>query len=188
MLPVKENHPHLSQDIQNLYEHAREHRFEGCEHSHNTSRSYGHGRLETRRCDVILLQPNDPFWGDVQQDWAKLNGLVRIERARETSKGTTSEVCYYISSLRADANRCQRVVRKHWGIENKLHYVLDVSMDEDDCRIRKDHGAENFAVLRHIALNLLRQEKTTKSGMKARQKLAGWDHEYLGKVLLADLN
>ena len=188
MLPVKENHPHLFQDIQNLFEHAHKHRFEGFEHSHNTSRTYGHGRVETRFCEAILLQPNDPFWGDVQQEWAKLTGLVRIERTRETSKGTTSEVCYYISSLRANADRYQRVARKHWGIENRLHYILDVSLDEDNCRIRKDHGAENFAVLRHITLNLLRQEQTTKAGVRAKQKLAGWDHEYLTRVLLSDVD
>lgn len=186
MLPVKENHPHLLEDIQNLFEHARAHRYEDVEHSHRTSHTYGHGRSETRKCNVILLQQNDPFWGDLQQEWSKLSSLVCIERLRETSKGTPSEVAYYISSLRADASRCQRAARSHWGIENRLHYVLDVSMDEDDCRIRKDHGAENFVVLRHIALNLLRQEQTTKAGVKARQKLAGWDNEYLAKVLLAD--
>jgi predicted transposase YbfD/YdcC len=188
LLPVKDNHPHLCQDIQNLFEHARQHRYEGLQHSQHTSQTHAHGRQEIRRCDVILLKPNDLFWGDVQQEWANLNSLVRIERIRKTSKGITSEVRYYISSLRADAARCQRVVRRHWGIENKLHYVLDVSMDEDDCRIRKDHGAENFAALRHIALNLLRQEKSTQAGVKARRKLAGWDHEYLAKVLLSDPN
>jgi predicted transposase YbfD/YdcC len=188
LLPVKDNHPHLCQDIQNLFEHARQHRYEGLQHSQHTSQTHAHGRQEIRRCDVILLKPNDLFWGDVQQEWANLNSLVRLERIRKTSKGITSEVRYYISSLRADAARCQRVVRRHWGIENKLHYVLDVSMDEDDCRIRKDHGAENFAALRHIALNLLRQEKSTEAGVKARRKLAGWDHEYLAKVLLSDPN
>lgn len=188
VLPVKENHPHLYEDIQNLFEHAQKHRFEGVEHRQRTSQTCGHGRVETRRCEVILLQPHDPCWGDVQQEWIKLNSLVRVERTRQTSKGTTSEVRYYISSLREDADRCQRVVRRHWGIENCLHYVLDVSMDEDDSRIRRGHGAENFAVLRHIALNLLRQEKTTQAGVKARRKLAGWDHDYLAKVLLSDID
>ena len=188
MLPVKENHPHLSQDIQNLFENADTHRYEGLEHTCNTSQTCARGRSETRKCDVIRLQPNDPFWGDIQQEWSNLNSLVRVERTRQTSKGTTFEVAYFISSLRENASRCQRVVRSHWGIENRLHYVLDVSMDEDDCRIRKDHGAENFAVLRHIALNLLRQEQSINAGVKARRKLAGWDHEYLAKMLLANAN
>jgi predicted transposase YbfD/YdcC len=188
LLPVKENHPHLYQDIQNLFAHARAHRYEGLEHSHRTSRTYGHGRSETRECDAILLQKNDPFWGDMQQEWSKLSSLVRIERTRETAKGNTSEVAYYISSLRAEAAVYQRAARSHWGIENRVHYVLDVSMEEDNCRIRRDHGAENFAVLRHIALNLLRQEQTKKAGVKAKQKMSGWNHEYLAKVLLADAN
>ena len=76
-----------------------------------------------------------------------------------------------------------QAVRQHWGIENSLHWVLDVSFDEDACRIRKDQGAQTFSVLRHIALNLLRRESSHKRGMKARRKRAGWDREYLLQVL-----
>ena len=77
-----------------------------------------------------------------------------------------------------------RAVRQHWDIENRLHHVLDVSLNEDACRIRKDNGAENMAVLRPIALNLLRQEKTCKHGIKARRKKAGWDNKYLKRILV----
>ena len=188
MLPVKDNHPHLHEDIRNCFEHGREHSFEGLEYRKHTDTSVGHGRNETRVCEVIQLERNDPFWNDIQQEWSKLSSLVRIERTRETSKGTSKEVCYYISSMQGDAKKCQRVARRHWGIENRLHYVLDVSMDEDESRIRRDHGAENFAVLRHIALNLLRQENTVQAGIKARRKLAGWDHRYLAKILISDRN
>ena len=92
---------------------------------------------------------------------------------------------YFISSVPHDAQKVLRAVRQHWGLENRLHYVLDVSLHEDACRIRKEHGAENMAVLRHIALNLLRQEKTCERGIKARQKKAGWDNAYLEQVLLS---
>jgi hypothetical protein len=74
-------------------------------------------------------------------------------------------------------------VRSHWGIENELHWTLDLAFDEDRCRVRKDHGPENFALLRHIALNLLKQEKTCKRGMKGKRLLAGWNQDYLLKVL-----
>ena len=75
------------------------------------------------------------------------------------------------------------MIRQHWGIENKLHWSLDVSFGEDNCRIRKDFGAENFSRLRRIALNLLKQEETAKCGIKAKQHKAGWDEQYMLKVL-----
>ena len=91
---------------------------------------------------------------------------------------------YYISSLEgADAKRMVRAIRSHWGIENKLHYVLDVSFAEDQCRIRKGHAAENFRRIRRMALNLLRRETDKKRGIKGKRLLAGWDHDYLLKLL-----
>jgi predicted transposase YbfD/YdcC len=74
-------------------------------------------------------------------------------------------------------------VRTHWGIENEVHGILDIAFRKDDCRVRKGNGAENFAVLRHIALNLLKQEKSLKRGIKAKRKMTGWDHDYLLRVL-----
>ena len=105
---------------------------------------------------------------------------ARIIEGRETRK-----VRYYISSLPSDAERLLSIVRKHWSIENDLHWVLDVAMNEDHCRVRKDQAPENFAVLRHIALNLLKQEKSAKGGIHAKQLQAGWKEDYLLKVLAA---
>src|SRR5207245_6837700 len=90
---------------------------------------------------------------------------------------------YFLTSLPAQGVRFAQAVRQHWGIENSLHWVLDVSFDEDACRIRKDKGAQTFTVLRHIALNLLRREPHHKRGIKARRKRAGWDRDYLFQVL-----
>jgi len=90
---------------------------------------------------------------------------------------------YYIASLSGDAKQALGAVRGHWGIENKVHWVLDIAFREDECRIRKGNGAQNFAVLRHIALNLLKQEKTAKCGVKNKRLKAGWDESYLLKVL-----
>lgn len=186
VLAVKENQQHLYDDIEGRFAHASAHRFEDTDVRHCTENDIGHGRIETRCCDLITLSPNDPLWGDVQSEWSGLISLARIRCIRQIRGEASTEERFFISSIAHNARRVLRAVRQHWGIENRLHYVLDVSMDEDACRIRKDHGAENMAVLRHIGLNLLQQEKTSSRGIKAKRKQAGWDNEYLAKILIAD--
>ena len=110
--------------------------------------------------------------------------IGRGESRREVGDHVTEETRYYWTSLPCDAMPCAKAVREHWGIENSLHWVLDVSFREDDCRIRKEKGAQNFAVLRHIALKLLQRESDHKRGIKARRKRAGWDRQYLIQVLM----
>jgi len=102
---------------------------------------------------------------------------------KEYVRKTTVETRYYISSLNLDAKKFGESVRSHWGIENSLHWILDVALNEDDCRIRKDNAPQNFAVLRHIAVNLLGKEKSKKLGIKNKQFLAAMDDKYLAKIL-----
>jgi predicted transposase YbfD/YdcC len=116
-------------------------------------------------------------------DWQALQSIAMVQTERRLGDKTTVTHRYFISSLQSDAKLLLHAVRTHWGIENKVHWVLDIAFREDDCRIRKGNGAENFAVLRHIALNLLRREKTSKGSLKGRRKKAGWDNDYLLKVL-----
>ena len=98
---------------------------------------------------------------------------------------TTLEVRFYISSLKSDAKVLAQAVRSHWGIENSLHWVLDVTFDEDASRIRKDNAPENFAILRHIALNLLSRDKTVRGSISMKRYRAGLDNKYLAKVITA---
>lgn len=186
ILAVKENQPHLYADIQGRFAHAKAHRYEDTDHQACRDTDKGHGRIETRCCDLITLAPHDPLWGDVQANWLGLVSLARIICTRQIRGKRQREVRYFISSIPHRAGKVLSAVRQHWGIENRLHYVLDVSLQEDACRIRKDHGAENMAVLRHISLNLLQQEKTNARGIKAKRKQAGWDNDYLAKILIAD--
>ena len=186
VLAVKDNQPHLYADMQARFAHAEHHRYEQSAHSHCTAREKGHGRIQERHCDLITLDEDDAFWADVQAQWSGLRSLARITCTRQLGEKISIEVRYFISSLPESAKKVLRAVRAHWGIENRLHYVLDVSLNEDACRIRKDHGAENFAVLRHISLNLLHQEKTSGRGIKAKRKQAGWDNDYLALILVSD--
>ena len=114
--------------------------------------------------------------------WANITSVGLVEAQREVGGAVAIEQRYFLTSLPCDAVRFARAVRQHWGVENALHWVLDVSVREDDCRIRQGYGAQNMAVLRHRAWHLLRRESGHKRGIKARRQRAGWDRDYLFQV------
>jgi predicted transposase YbfD/YdcC len=154
-------------------------------HLSHTSENSGHGRIEKRVCDVL----SGTYVVDQlrhKNNWVGLHTIVRVTATR-TSKKTgeiTNAYRYYICSLdNPSAERIQRSVREHWGVENGLHWTLDMAMREDDSRIRTDHAPANMSVARHIALNLIRMDKTRKIGIKASLKKAGWDTRYLEHLL-----
>jgi predicted transposase YbfD/YdcC len=118
--------------------------------------------------------------------WQGLQTVGMVEAERSLNGETTTERRYYILSLPNTARTFGTSVRAHWGIENAVHWVLDVAFREDMSRIRMDHGAENFALIRHIALNLLRQETSFKGSIKTKRLKAGWNNAYLMKVLYGD--
>lgn len=144
-----------------------------------------HGRIETRRCMVT----NDIDWLKEQnQHWCGLQSLIMIESTREIiGRNSTGHISkerrYYISSLPAKAALLGKTVRAHWGIENSVHWILDVAFREDDCRIRVGEAPQNFAILRRIALNLLKNDTSTKLGVANKRLKAGWNVNYLGKLL-----
>lgn len=140
---------------------------------------FGHGRIENRKCSILT----DLSLVFARDNWKGLTSIIRIERIREfkaTGK-IEKETSHYISSL-DQVKEIGLGVRKHWGIENKVHWVLDVAFNEDSSRKRAGYAAENYSTINRIALNLLKKDDA-KIGIKARRKMAGWDNQYLLKVM-----
>lgn len=182
VLSVKENQGHLYEDISVLFgvDQAQNFKYASLEYAKTTNK--GHGRLEVREC----WSTSNPEYLNLirdRQNWVGLTSIAMVVGTRIIDGKETRRMRFYISSLPSDAERILSTVRKHWSIENDLHWVLDVALNEDHCRVRKDQAPENLAVLRHIALNLLKQEKTAKGGIHAKQLQAGWKEDYLLRVL-----
>ena len=180
VLALKDNHPKLFADTKWMFDHGDSVGWDNIEHSYHKTHERGHGREETRECWV--LDALDIL--DEKEAWKDLHSLVRVRSARVIGEKRSLQDRFFISSLPCDASRLLKAVRAHWGIENGLHWTLDVAFREDDCRVRKGHAPENFALLRHIAVNAIKQEKTAKLGVKNKRLNAGWDDSYLDKILL----
>lgn len=184
VLPVKENQGHLYEAIQATFAEAQAVNFTQVPHETYKTVNKDHGRLEVRQCWVMTREDYLDALGE-RPAWCNLNAIAMIRSERQVGQAPAVVTTrYYISSLNGDAQRVLAAVRSHWGVENELHWSLDVTFHEDLSRIRKGDGPQNFAVLRHIALNLLKQEKSAKIGLKGKRLKAGWDEAYLLKVLL----
>jgi predicted transposase YbfD/YdcC len=178
LLALKDNHPKLFGEVKWLFEDADACQWQGLESSYSRTEETSRDRHEVRECwvlsDLSILET---------PEWRDLTSLVRV-RAQRTLKGATAcEDRFYISSLACDAERALHAARTHWGIENSLHWVLDVTFQEDYSRARKDNSQANLVTLRHIALNVLKQDKSSNVGFKAKRKRAGWDRAYLLNLL-----
>jgi len=180
ILALKGNQGILHQDVELYFQDALQRQFKGISHDFEETVGKDHGRVETRRCWTV----SDVDWIEKKAEWKGLRSLVMVDAERWQENQTTREQRFYISSLGSDAQRLNAAVRSHWSIENQLHWTLDVSFHEDACRVRKGHAPQNLAVIRHMALNLLKKEKTAGVGIKTKRQAAGWDNDYLLQVLV----
>jgi predicted transposase YbfD/YdcC len=180
ILALKDNHKNLNEDVQLYLDTEYDKPNQGNLLSHSES-DKGHGRIEERTCFVT----DKIDWLVDKDEWKGLNAIAMIESKR-TLKGRTSiERRYYLTSRDADPEYLNMAIRSHWSIENKLHWVLDVTMGEDGSRVRKDHAPENLAIVRHISLNMLQEAKKSIKDMsiKGFRKMAGWCDKTLGKII-----
>lgn len=182
VLTLKDNHPTLRAEVEALFERDRQ------KGSHAMASTFfephrGHGRQEGRFGRALAVP--DDLQG--REEWAGLTSVVCVESVRMTQGVRTEERRYYLSSHPPDAETLARLIRGHWSIENELHWSLDVAFSEDSSRIRAGNGAENYALMRRVALMLLKRFTEVKRGIKAKQKIASWSNDVLLAVLMTGL-
>jgi predicted transposase YbfD/YdcC len=182
LLAVKDNHEHLLADVVLLFRLAEQNGYAKVDCTYARTVNKGHNRIEIRHCWAISGEESLQFLQDCEA-WPGLRTVIRIDSERHIGETVSRQSRHYISSLPNDAEHLLQVKRSHWTIENGLHWVLDIAFREDDCRVRQGHGPRNLALFRHMAVNLLKQEKPAKGGIHNKRMQAAWNDNYLVKVL-----
>lgn len=179
VLALKGNHGNLYEDVKGLFKYARQQKFKDIDYQYHETINQGHGREEIRR--FWTMENTEYLIGG--EEWKGLKSIGMVESECLRGGQIYREQRFYLLSIPSDALRFAKAVRGHWSIENNLHWVLDVGFNEDRCRGTQGYSAENLAVIRHIAVNLLSQERSVKLGTMNKRLKAGWDNRYLQKVL-----
>jgi predicted transposase YbfD/YdcC len=183
VLALKGNHPLLHQEVVEYFEHAQQDRtIDACPPEMHETVDKGHGRIEVRRTFCTA----DLDWMTERTRWTGLTAIVMVERERTIGGETRCEKAYYLTSRLPDAERLGEIIRRHWSIENELHWVLDMTFDEDHSRVRDRNSTMNLALLRKLALSLLKREQSDpRKSIAMKRRRAGWDNDYLFTVLAA---
>jgi predicted transposase YbfD/YdcC len=179
VLALKSNQPSLHEDVKLFFEDAFSNGFDApyecCD-----SDDYGHGRIEGRNYWSVRVEHLN--WFKYRKEWTGLRSIVCVQSSRRIKDTESMETRYFITSL-DEITKIAKSVRHHWNVENKLHWVMDVDFDEDCCRARVDHAPENFALLRQIAHNLIKQESSKNVSVRRKINKAGWDNDFLARIL-----
>lgn len=175
---LKGNQGTLREDVELLFTEQSANDFNDITVSIANGTDAGHGRIESRK----VFATDDIDWLKERHEWKGLRSIVMVLSTRETARGIETERRYYISSLSADAEKLGAAIRAHWGVENALHWVLDVNFRDDDCRIRKKNAPANFTAVKRATLNALRKAPG-KDSLKSKRLIAAWDENYLAKIL-----
>ncbi|MEG4508568.1 ISAs1 family transposase [Microcoleus sp. F6_B4] len=178
---LKGNQKLLYKGVKYWFSLAQKENFMGRNYSYHEQLESGHHRIEKRQVWAVNISEFPQLHN--QELWTKLSSIVMVVRERRLWNKTTHEVHFYLSSIEANAEKIAGAIRSHWGIENSLHWTLDVTFSEDKSRIRKDHSPENFALIRRLAVNLLKQEKMFKGSLKMKRYRAAMDNSYLVQIL-----
>jgi predicted transposase YbfD/YdcC len=179
VLTLKDNHPHLHDAVRDTFTDVllRESAYPDVRHTQTVDR--GHGRKEIR--DYYIM----PIPADLcqKEEWQDLQSVGMVFRQCERDGRSVEEMCFYLSSLPPLVKKFARVVRGHWGIENQLHWSLDVTFSEDACRVRKDRGPENLGIFRRLALSILKSDTTDDDWLRGKRNRAGWNENFLLQLL-----
>jgi predicted transposase YbfD/YdcC len=178
ILALKGNQGTLHNEVIQYFDYCFEINFKDVEYDYYKEIDTGHGRIEKREYWIVTTLD----WYTDKNLWKSIGGIIMVKAEREINGEKTSELRYYITSLDRDVKKVADAVRSHWGIENSLHWVLDITFREDESRMRTGDLPENFAMIRHIALNLLKQDKMTKKSIPQKQFKAALNNDYLSKV------
>jgi predicted transposase YbfD/YdcC len=185
ILSLKDNHPTLHQQLKNWFETAQSLGFKGVDVSISQRVEKAHHRIENRKVYTVPVSQLPAL--HEQNQWVGLTTVVMVVRSIQHWNKTTHEVQFYITSLKSDANKIGSAIRQHWGIENSVHWTLDVTFHEDECRIRSLHSPQNFALLRRIALNALDRESSFQRSIRQKSRRAAMNDQYMISVLAAAL-
>ena len=178
VLALKGNQGTLRNDVDVFVAEQKARDFQDTTISRNETIDGDHGRIETRTTTVI----HDVAWLQQRHRWPGLNGIVMVESRREIDGKIEHETRFYITSLMLLAAQIAGIVRNHWAVENSLHWVMDMVFRDDECRVRTNHAPANFTTIKHMALNLLRNDKG-KDSLRLRRKVAAWDDDFLASLV-----